>query len=247
MYYYPEPTLDAFIQFHNDLYTTLSAPHVFEPILKIRVSEGLSLVESGYLGEPGYDNCKDQLDMGGCDFSQSWNFDIEHKSTLKENDYIYIQTALLYTAINQKRYIRVHNLRLHTTNQINEVFSNCDIECIVNCMLKKCVLKLYEKNLYDARYYPFDQCVEILTSYRKNCASTTPEGQLVLPDCLKTLPLYTMCMLKSALLRMNNSGVISYKDVDIRADIRSYEAHVYFFFLLLFFFSSTFYYIYIYM
>lgn len=138
------------LKFHSDLYTSLTAAHVFEPILKLRISKGLKISDFGYLGLLGGKKDEyDQLDMGGADVTQSWNFDIEYTETLPENSFVYVQTALLYTAINSKRYIRVHNLRLKTTKEINEIFTNCDIECIVNSMLKRSVKSVMEKNLYD--------------------------------------------------------------------------------------------------
>ena len=33
--------------------------------------------------------------------------------------------------------------------------------------------------------------------FRKNCASPSSAGQLILPECMKLLPLYTNCLLKS--------------------------------------------------
>lgn len=36
---------------------------------------------------------------------------------------------------------------------------------------------------------------QILATYRKNCASPTSSGQLILPECMKLLPLYANCLL----------------------------------------------------
>lgn len=36
------------------------------------------------------------------------------------------------------------------------------------------------------------QCVNILYTYRKFCATASSSGQLILPEALKLLPLYTM-------------------------------------------------------
>ena len=33
--------------------------------------------------------------------------------------------------------------------------------------------------------------------HRKNCASPSSAGQLILPECMKLLPLYTNCLMKS--------------------------------------------------
>eukprot|EP00494_Astrolonche_serrata_P016247 UN16411 len=54
-------------------------------------------------------------------------------------------------------------------------------------------------------------CINILQSYRKHCASVSSSGQLILPEALKLLPLYTLALIKSIGLR--NDG---------RVDDRSY-------------------------
>ena len=46
-----------------------------------------------------------------------------------------------------------------------------------------------------------NQCAQILTCYRKNCASPSSVGQLILPECMKLLPLYVNCIIKSNLLQ----------------------------------------------
>lgn len=41
------------------------------------------------------------------------------------------------------------------------------------------------------------RCAQILACYRKNCASPTSAGQLILPECMKLLPLYASCLMKN--------------------------------------------------
>jgi protein transport protein SEC24 len=55
------------------------------------------------------------------------------------------------------------------------------------------------------------QCVTILYTYRKFCATASSSGQLILPEALKLLPLYTMALIKSVGLRS-----------EVRVDERSY-------------------------
>ena len=50
-------------------------------------------------------------------------------------------------------------------------------------------------------------CVDMLAAYRKHCASTSPSGQLILPESLKLLPLYALGLIKSGLLRCGCSDV----------------------------------------
>src|SRR5690606_32511189 len=40
------------------------------------------------------------------------------------------------------------------------------------------------------------KCAHILAAYRKHCAANMSAAQLVLPDALKLLPLYSSCLLK---------------------------------------------------
>lgn len=41
------------------------------------------------------------------------------------------------------------------------------------------------------------RCATILACYRKNCASPSSVGQLILPECMKLLPLYVNTLMKS--------------------------------------------------
>jgi len=45
-------------------------------------------------------------------------------------------------------------------------------------------------------------CINILLAYRKFCATVSSSGQLILPEALKLLPLYTLALIKSAGLRI---------------------------------------------
>jgi len=47
-------------------------------------------------------------------------------------------------------------------------------------------------------------CVNSLYSYRKYCATTSSSGQLILPEALKLLPLYTLAVQKGTLLRADS-------------------------------------------
>lgn len=38
--------------------------------------------------------------------------------------------------------------------------------------------------------------IQILSCYRKNCAQPSSAGQLILPECMKLLPVYINCLLK---------------------------------------------------
>ncbi|KAJ0013418.1 hypothetical protein Pint_20562 [Pistacia integerrima] len=60
--------------------------------------------------------------------------------------------------------------------------------------------------LVNVREQMMNLCVNALVSYRKFCATVSSSGQLILPEALKLLPLYTLALIKSAGLR--NDGRI---------------------------------------
>ena len=53
------------------------------------------------------------------------------------------------------------------------------------------------KPLRDVRHYLTEKCVKILLAYRRNCASSTSPGQLILPESFKLLPLYSLAINKT--------------------------------------------------
>lgn len=48
-----------------------------------------------------------------------------------------------------------------------------------------------------------DSMLAMLFAYRKKCASDSSAGQLILPDGLRVLPLFTLCTHKMLALRPN--------------------------------------------
>lgn len=52
-----------------------------------------------------------------------------------------------------------------------------------------------------------NNCVSTLYSYRKFCATVTSTGQLILPEALKLLPLYTLGISLALLINLNTQNV----------------------------------------
>ena len=75
------------------------------------------------------------------------------------------------------------------------------------------------KTLKDIRKQMAEQCVNILYAYRQHCASNHSSGQLILPESLKFLPLFTLSMCRSAWLLSNDSQNKSL--IEVTADLRA--------------------------
>ncbi|CAI9773841.1 unnamed protein product [Fraxinus pennsylvanica] len=68
--------------------------------------------------------------------------------------------------------------------------------------------------------------INILHSYRKFCASASASGQLILPEALKLLPLYTLGLLKSCRLRADrrvDDRMIAIHNLDEKYVLQQYD------------------------
>lgn len=64
-------------------------------------------------------------------------------------------------------------------------------------MLFAALFRLRENPPKQVKDSLIQRCAMMLACYRKNCASPSSAGQLILPECMKLLPLYISCLLKS--------------------------------------------------
>lgn len=95
----------------------------------------------------------------------------------------------------------VHTLSLPTTSSLGTVFKGADLDSVLAHVARKTAASLPGSTLTAARDAVTKTCVDMLAAYRKHCASTSPSGQLILPESLKLLPLYALGLIKSGLLR----------------------------------------------
>lgn len=105
--------------------------------------------------------------------------------------------ALLYTSCSGQRRLRIINLSLKTCSQMADLYRSCDLDTIINYISKQSVYKLLDNNPKAVKDSIVNRAAQILATYRKNCASPSSAGQLILPECMKLLPLYVNCLLKS--------------------------------------------------
>jgi protein transport protein SEC24 len=156
---------------------------------------------------------------------------LEHSSGASLESKVYFQVALLYTTPLGQRRVRVMNLCLDTMATPSMVFRNADY-CSLSAMLSRHLVSEFWESYYDnhykrehdnstatilalegARSQLVDTVVQILTCYRLHTtANKSPSGQLILPETLQLLPLWSLSALKSASLRGNIRGRTTWDD-----------------------------------
>lgn len=215
----------------------------YEAVLKVRCSAGLrvdrsfgsfyvpqnrsGMIGSGLAAFTSSSNDGtgvDEMEFSIIDQDRSICVTLAHDETLSDGTDAYLQVALLFTRSDGIRCVRVHNLALPIDNLLSNVFRFADLDatCSVwqRTAAKQIVDKSQMRSLDGIKNQLIEDCVNVLYNYRKHCASSSLAGQLILPESLKLLPLYTLSTLKSLALRPNVSGGASRGFVDVRADDR---------------------------
>jgi hypothetical protein len=177
--------------------------------VKLRTSVGLRVDK---IIAPGVQNPhRGEVELCGVDRFTTLMFNIMHESPLKEEERVHYQLAVLYTSPDRQRKIRVHNMNTIATHKPTIVFRNSDIEAVVVSLMKEAVDRALSSPLSEepagARCFLDNAVANALLKYRLNCSPQSPKGQLVLPDSLKVLPVFTLAMLKHPALMENRSAL----------------------------------------
>eukprot|EP00042_Codosiga_hollandica_P047345 m.511602 g.511602 ORF g.511602 m.511602 type:complete len:1116 (-) comp57429_c0_seq1:250-3597(-) len=182
-----------------DLRKSLGNLQGVEGMLRVRCSTGLRAVD--YYGALLASNTSD-VEIAGLDKDHAIVVKIKHDNKLAPNSDAHFQVAVLYTTLSGERRIRVHTLSLRVCSDLADVFRGADMDAITNSLCKMALKDISSLTLTQIREKLTNQCVAVLTAYRKHCtAPNSGPGQLILPECLKLLPLYTGCLLRSPMFR----------------------------------------------
>ncbi|XP_048763723.2 protein transport protein Sec24C-like isoform X2 [Ostrea edulis] len=211
-YSYFQADLDG-DRFLEDLKYNVMNQTAFDAILRVRASTGIRAVD--FLGNFYMSNTTD-VEMAAIDREQAINVEIKHDDKLNEADGAFVQVAVLFTSVGGQRRLRIHNLALNCCTQMADLFRNTELDTLVNYMAKHAVRTGLNSNPKQVREGIMNQVAQILACYRKNCASPSSVGQLILPESMKLLPLYANCIVKSDALQGGS---------EISTDDRSYLMH----------------------
>nr|XP_014086954.1 protein transport protein Sec24C [Bactrocera oleae] len=177
-----------------DIIKNVSRPIAFDAVMRVRTSAGIRPTD--FYGHFYMTNTTD-VELASIDCNKSVAIEIKHDDKLPPEENIYIQIALLYTSVSGQRRLRVLNLALRATTTIADVFKCCDLDAIMLFFAKQACSKLLEHTPKQVKDNLINRSAQILACYRKHCTSPTSAGQLILPECLKLLPLYVSCLLKN--------------------------------------------------
>ncbi|XP_013862544.1 protein transport protein Sec24C isoform X2 [Austrofundulus limnaeus] len=184
-------------RFLNDLRRDVQKQIGFDAVMRVRTSTGIRATD--FFGSFYMSNTTD-VELAGLDCDKAITVEFKHDDKLSEETGALMQCAVLYTSCSGQRRLRVHNMAVNCCSQLADLYRNCETDTIINYLAKYAFRGILNNPTKAVRDTLVNQCAQILACYRKNCASPSSAGQLILPECMKLLPVYLNCVLKSDIL-----------------------------------------------
>uniref|UniRef100_A0A8D3AMA2 Protein transport protein Sec24C-like n=1 Tax=Scophthalmus maximus TaxID=52904 RepID=A0A8D3AMA2_SCOMX len=186
-------------RFSADLKRTVETDTGYKAELRIFVSSDLRVSGCYGLFLPGPSPAL--VALATLDRRTTLAVELSHTRGLDETRGAAIQTALTYSTRTGDRRTRVHTLTLRCSRHLQDAFRHCQAQTLLTFYCKKMYCAVLERPLQEMREELQMEVTEALASYRKHCSSASVSaGQLVLPQYLRALPVYTNSLRKSEVL-----------------------------------------------
>eukprot|EP01080_Neovahlkampfia_damariscottae_P001291 gene1291-11375_t len=182
-----------------DLGRSVTREKAYDALMRVRCSTGLSVKKySGPFSTTGTDN----VDLPGIDSDTTFFVEFKYDSDLGKSNVVFFQVAILYTSSLGERLIRVHTIRLPICNTVPAMFRSADMDAHLSGLSRlACDLITINRDSRDiVKRFVSETAIGILTMYRKERQERNDnpgQGQLILPDSLKLLPVYFLGLLKT--------------------------------------------------
>uniref|UniRef100_A0A4W6EG19 SEC24 homolog D, COPII coat complex component n=1 Tax=Lates calcarifer TaxID=8187 RepID=A0A4W6EG19_LATCA len=175
--------------FLRDLRKDVQKSIGFDAIMRVRTSTGFRATD--FFGAIHMNNTTD-IEMAAVDCDKAVTVEFKHDDTLSEETGALIQCALLYTTISGQRRLRIHNLSLHCSSQLSELYTRCETDSLINFFAKSgdCSFTFKWTRIHPVS---LSHTYGHLLALKADCYTT-----LILPDAMKVFPVYMNSLMKTA-------------------------------------------------
>lgn len=186
----------------KDMVDEISKIEGYQALLKTRSSTGLS-IEFYYMEAVEYSSRDPIIPV----VTKDTTIDVllKYDNKLKVGTDVHFQTALLYTDIHGVRKVRSINCNGGVSNNIIDIFKFINQDAVMRIIIKDIIRTLGSCDFINIRKIIDEKIIDVLTQYRA-LVSGSSSTQLILPDALKTLPMYLLAFEKSNLMKPNHQS-----------------------------------------
>ena len=117
---------------------------------------------------------------------------------------LYAQLGILYTDIDGLRKFRVINYQWKVASNALNYYLSADVENVAQFKIRGYIANVSKLGAKATKEKVINDLIDLLTNYRKDCASHTSISTLALPETLKLLPLYILSAMKLPALKLLN-------------------------------------------
>ncbi|KAF2068543.1 hypothetical protein CYY_010132, partial [Polysphondylium violaceum] len=201
-------------QLESDILHFVTMNFGFNATAKVRCSRGITV--NGHFGN--FTEVNNEVQFSGISSDKSLTTMLKYDDKLKSKSKAYIQFAMIYTNILGETRIRIHNLRINVDSVLANFFKDSDLDSIITFYARIASKEVVSVTPSVVRTNTVDRGVDVLASYRKNCASDKKPTQLILPESVKLMPIYILSMMKTPTFRLSP---------DISPDLRFYYLNLF--------------------
>lgn len=200
VYHYPYSMTDTHQEkLRHELTRDLTRETAWEAVMRIRCSKGVRFTT--YHGHFMLRSA-DLLALPTVDSDKAFAMQLSLEETLLTTQAVFFQVALLYTSSSGERRIKVHTAAVPVVQDLAEMYRQADTGAIISLLSRLAIENSSSNKLDDARQMIQLKIVKSLKEYRNLYAvQHRLGGRMIFPESLKLLPLYALCLCKSAALR----------------------------------------------
>ncbi|CAN6624902.1 protein transport protein Sec24p [Trichomonascus vanleenenianus] len=200
---------DAY-KFAHELSEHLSMEISMEAVLRVRASTGLRM--NTYYGN-FFNRSSDLCSFPTFPRDQSYVIECSIEETITK-PWVCFQAAILHTTCDGERRIRVINIALPTSPNLNDIYASADQLAIAQYYAHKAFEKTLSSGIQDAQDMLVSRLTDMLQTYKKELMTTNVGASAPLQFCanLRMLPLLINALMKHVALR---------KSSQIPSDLRS--------------------------
>jgi len=170
-----------------------------EVAIKVRVSTGCSV--SDYIGSFMRYQAPD-FTISSIDADKVISCLIKNDERVEPGATVFAQFAMLYTDHEGKRMIRVMNYSWNTASNLYNYFKSADVENVAQFKIRNELSQAMKKGAKNTKEKLINDLIEMLYTYRNQCANQSNPSQLVLPETLTMLPLYILSIIKNPAFKL---------------------------------------------